>query len=111
MKLSSSTQGLLRAERDMLTAASRISKWGLTSGPDEAVATETGGDTVQIDGVARPRRFGSRASQEISLSDEAIRMKKAEFSFKANLNSLGSLLEMQDSLLEMMRDQDRKESS
>ena len=99
MKISTSTQGLKRAEQQMNIAASRIARWGLPINGGEEGQTEPV-DTVAITGEERSGLF-ARKPKHISLSDELIDMKTASFAFQANLGAIRSVLDMQDAVLEM----------
>ena len=99
MQIRNSTQGLQRAERQLLTTSSRIARWGIQSPADSV-------DSVQIDGAARPNLYGSKPAYVSSISDEVIQLKQASFAYKANAVALSTTLEMDDALLEINQEDD-----
>ena len=87
-------KGLQRAQSQVNLAASRIAKWGLSDHQNV--------DTLSIDGLERPRNTlsptWSRSSQldpNIDLGEEAIRLKTAEWAFRANIAATRTVLDLE----------------
>ena len=100
MRIQQSTQGLQRAERQILSTSSRIAQWGIQSPNAHA-------DSVQIDGLARPMRYGSKPPYVSSISNEVVQLKQASFAYRANAVALQTTLDMDDTLLELDQEEDR----
>jgi hypothetical protein len=92
--LNQQQKGLQRAQSQVNLAAHRISKWGLseTQSPD----------TLSIDGLERPRNVldqgwggQSKLDPNIDLGEEAIRLKSAEWAFRANIAATRTVLDME----------------
>jgi hypothetical protein len=97
--ITESSQGLRRAERNFAISADRISKLDLPM--EEGAGRGQAPDTVAIDGVARPRLYASRTPQPTTIGGEIINMKRAELAYRANLSTLETSLEMEESILAM----------
>jgi len=95
LAIQTSAAGARRAERAFTRGAERVSAWGLDGGPSQPY------DTLQLDGVARPRRYGTRPPRVSSLSQEVVQMKQAEHAYRANLSALRVSLKLDDALLEV----------
>ena len=92
--LNQQQKGLDRARSQVNLAASRIAKWGLT----DAQTT----DTLSIDGLERPRNVleptwgkSSQLDPTIDLGEEAIRLKTAEWAFRANIAATRTVLDLE----------------
>ena len=87
--------GVMRAQRQFTEAASRVSRWGLPG------TSEDPAYTLELNGAARPRRYGMRPPRSYSLSGEVVNMRQAEHGYRANLSALKTSLDMDDALLEI----------
>ena len=116
--LNHSSRGLRRAQAQVNTAASRIARWGLTDHQTTQTSDvrEPDGvrDEVRFDGRARPRdelrqRWGATGSElkaDVDLNEEAIRLKTGEIAFRANIAATRSVLDMEQSLSEMLEEKE-----
>ena len=92
--LNQQQKGLQRAQSQVNLAAHRISKWGLSETHSS--------DTLSIDGIERPRNVldqvwggQNKLDPNIDLGEEAIRLKSAEWAFRANITATRTVLDME----------------